>query len=594
MPNILIVACNRNYVVKSVDGDLESDPMVEEIIAGQPIWTSIPISVDECQKLDRGKITKNRRYKCSWRKRKLGSGWEFILSTWAKDKLIETLTENAFAGYWDWYPKSGYEYYSPAFWEMVGYEQEEKKMNDQEWQKVIHPEDLPIAFENFRLYQDSRGKIPYDQVVRYRHKDGKIVWVRCVGQAVDWNKQNEVVRMIGVHIDMTEMKTLATVAEEREKQRAIFFSKLSHELRTPVTGILGFCEMLTMEKKGKNPYLHNIHQCAEMLLELVNDVLDYEKAYTQQMKLHPEPVSPQEIANSVLKSFSKRIKAKRISASMSVSLEVPSTFYCDGVRLFQVISNLVSNAVKVVPHKGGRIRIEIEADEDDLLFRVCDNGFGIPKESLEKVFEPFVQVHSKIASQGTGLGLPICKIICELMHGTIKIESQPGCTEVTVRVPNLPASEDVEATFSPEELENPDALADELKDMKGDVSELKVMIVEDMQMNQKLLRHMLKKLGLHDFVTVSDGVAALQQKGDFDLIITDINMPRMGGLQLTETLRKNGSKAWIVGLSADILTHTKEKLIEVGMNDFVSKPFKKIHLEQALAKFWLSRNSSEN
>lgn len=402
-------------------------------------------------------------------------------------------------------------------------------------------------------------------------------WFSWVDNAV-LNAEGQVEWIIGVGRDITAQKEAEQLREEIAVARQSaqfkqnFLANMSHEIRTPLTGIIGMIEILadTPLDEHQADYINTLRLSSENLREVINQILDYSRIEAGHVMAKPRVFRTREVFDNARKLFDSICK-KPIDLRVDVADDFPEYLKADEQRLNQVIMNLLSNAIKFT-HEGRillKAHVEQELDEQERLIRieVADTGIGIKKEKIPLLFKPFSQIdHRDIRSfEGTGLGLSICKELVAILGGEIGVVSKAGkgscfwftfkARKVTVVLPEMDAQHEV----------------------LGNIKALRILFVEDKQVNQKVIMLMLKKMG-HQVQLAGNGQEALEvfQPGIFDLILMDIQMPVMDGITATLQLRKlYPSLPPIVGLSANAFEGDKEKYMNIGMDEYLTKPVKR-------------------
>jgi len=359
------------------------------------------------------------------------------------------------------------------------------------------------------------------------------------------------------------------IAEDAVKSKQQFLSNMSHEIRTPMNAIIGFTKVvLKTELSAKQKeYLTAIKMSGDALIVLINDILDLAKVDAGKMTFEQVPFKMAQSISAMLHLFETKIQEKNLELVKEYAAEIPEVLLGDPVRLHQIILNLVSNAVKFTNE--GKITVSVRLlNEDDkkvtIEFAVTDTGIGIPENKIEKIFDNFQQASSGTSRLygGTGLGLAIVKQLVEPQGGSIKVESKidKGSTfSFTLSFDKTTEAAESETTFterSPEPIN------------------IKVLVVEDIALNQLLMKTLLDDFGFQRDV-VSNGKIAIEklQIQSYDIILMDLQMPEMNGFEATEYIRnKLNSKIPIIALTADVTTVDLEKCKAVGMNDYIAKP----------------------
>ncbi|MCL2340413.1 MAG: ATP-binding protein [Proteobacteria bacterium] len=384
-------------------------------------------------------------------------------------------------------------------------------------------------------------------------------------------------------------------AEESDKEKSLFLANMSHEIRTPMNAIIG---MTSLAQKAKSEeqrryLMKTVAISAENLLRLLDDILDFSKIEAGQLQLYIGPYSLPSLLESVLSIMNVSASEKGVQLRLDpLPPALPSLFIGDEMRLRQILLNLAGNAVKFTP--AGSITISVRQDETEnagiilLHFIVTDTGIGIPQEKLDSIFNRFEQIDSSYSRQysGAGLGLAISRQLVGLMGGRIWAESELNVgTSVHVVIPAEPAREDDIAAA-------PAALT-QLQSIQG----LRILVVDDNQMNRDLARMMLEET--HQVGTGNTGLEALEALADgvYDLILMDVQMPRMDGITATEVIRNleqegetahsvsavlaarlrdrlQGGHIPIVAMTAHAMSEDRKRCLQVGMDAYISKPFK--------------------
>jgi PAS domain S-box-containing protein len=348
-------------------------------------------------------------------------------------KLLERILEVVLAGYWDWDISNNTEYLSPGLKQMLGYADHELPNAPEAWQHLILAEDLPGVLDCFERHVQSYGEIPYYNEVRYRHKDGSIIWVICSGQVIEWDDQRNPLRMIGCHVNITQRKqaeqtiqqTVAQLTATNQELESFAYS-VSHDLRAPLRHIHGFVnalrQKLAQHQALTDPkvqhYLEVIEGSSQKMGLLIDGLLTLSRLGRKPMAL--EPVALRPLVEEAITLAKANLKD---GASIDVIIGDLPTVRGDATLLQQVLSNLVGNAVKFSRYTSAP-RIEIGATEEGAIF-VRDNGVGFDMKYADKLFGAFQRLHGQIEFQGTGIGLAIVQRIIHRHGGSVWAESQP-------------------------------------------------------------------------------------------------------------------------------------------------------------------------
>ena len=340
-----------------------------------------------------------------------------------KNRAFEQLIEGTMAGYWDWMIQDNTEYLSPSFKAMFGYEDHEMENSPEAWQKIIHPEDLPDVFEVFEKHVTSKGKIPYDNQVRYFHKDGSIVWVYCRGKVIEWDENGSPLRMVGCHTDITPLKNVEVELYRSNRELEQFAYVASHDLQEPLNTITDFVKLFEIEYKGKlddnaEQYLDFIIQAADRMGKLVKGVLGYSRIGKSKENVSVD-------CNTLLEEVKKDLEKRMKDTGTKLVVDKLPTIKGYPTELHSLFLNLLSNAIKF-RKEDTTPEIEIRVKELDAFwkFSIQDNGIGIAEKNLDKVFNIFQRLNNLDSYEGTGIGLAQCKKIVELHGGQIKVSSK--------------------------------------------------------------------------------------------------------------------------------------------------------------------------
>ena len=424
--------------------------------------------------------------------------------------------------------------------------------------------------------------------------------------------------------------------EEAAKAKSIFLANVSHELRTPLNGMIGNSELLkeTQMTAEQESYADSIRVCADTLLTVINDILDYSKMEAGKMQLVPTPFRLQEAIRSVIRAISSAHTERKIETVAKLNL--PNVVVLgDPIRLHQILMNLLSNSYKFTPSGTVTVRADAEDETDEYVKVVCsvtDTGIGINPEQLQRLFTPFSQADNSTARRygGSGLGLSICKSLIEVMNGHIWIESEAGVgTTVAFHITLPKAPEDALVTdnqitakdpepVSPGQLtrtvvaagsggggssnSSTNAPARYIDLSRVPREQIRICIAEDNPINQKIAITFVQRLGFQAdaYDNGREAVEALQRKAHqgqpYHLVLMDVQMPELDGYGATREIRANESSAirevLIIAMTASAITGDREKCIEAGMNNYLAKPVRAQVLKSMLEKYL--RQSEKN
>ena len=468
--------------------------------------------------------------------------------------------------------------------------------------KVIHevPEDFKPDLENaIQFYKQGESRQAIEKVVKEAIEQGKDwnieielitakgnpIWVSTVGKAEF--KEGACVRIIGTFQDITksvllreELKKQKADAERTLEDRSILLAKISHELRTPLNGITGMLTTLLYEKseQKREEKLKIALRSADILLNIINEVLDFSKINHGELKLEPSHFLLKTIFVDIVSLYSPLYQQSNLSFDATIDISDECWTFSDNTRITQIVSNLLSNALKFTEQ--GEVTLTASAKELNdkvfLSFKVTDSGIGMTEHFMKSLFSPFTQEISKDRKKGgTGLGLAIVKELIDYMGGTVEVNSEHrkgSCFEI-----KLPLEKGQPQSHQQQDVSNIDFTT----------LPLAILVVDDNQINRLVLKAHLEKLGLTaDFAC--DGVDAINKckQNNYNLIFMDCVMPELDGLEATRYLRANGicpeNKTFIIALTANTSADDKAACKKAGMDLFVSKPVKNTAIEQSI------------
>lgn len=375
-------------------------------------------------------------------------------------------------------------------------------------------------------------------------------------------------------------------AEAATRAKSIFLANMSHEIRTPMNGIIGMADLLaqTPLTEEQKDYLATIIASGRNLLNIINDILDFSKIESNQVELENIAFNLPAAIDEVIKILTIRANENKVALNVILDNNVPRYIKGDPLRLKQIITNLVNNAIKFTYE--GRVTVDVGVEKDGdqsvkLLFKVVDTGIGISPEGKDKLFKAFSQADTSTTRKygGTGLGLAISKSLCEMMDGEIGVESEVGKGSTfwfTVVFEKVPPSE------IPEERPVEEVIETQMKP-------LHILLAEDNLINQKVAVANLKKFG-HMVDIAKNGLEAVEmvRKNYYDLILMDIQMPEMDGYEATTIIREEeaekGTHTPIIAMTANSFEADRERCLAIGMDDYISKPFRINDLVSILKK----------
>ena len=434
-----------------------------------------------------------------------------------------------------------------------------------------------------KLYRAKR----WEGDLKVLHQDGHTIPIYASSTILQGEQQQE----IGYAFVCFDMSVQVRVKDRLQKAKAKaekaavakqdFLSTMSHEIRTPLNVVIGMARLLMDEdpKPEQVEYLKSLQFSANNLLVIINDILDFSKIEAGKVKLETINFSIHEVVEGVINAFIFRAEEKKIALKFVIDEAVPERIVGDQVRLTQVLNNLVSNAIKFTEQGFVSIHVKALNHQDkhtDISFEVRDSGIGIGQDKIRTIFNSFTQATTDTTRKfgGTGLGLTICKRLVELQGGSIQVKSKEGIGSnfgftLTYREADQQVSQSI--------------LEHEVYQLSG----IRLLLVEDNPSNRMVACSFLGKMGVQ--VTIAEhGAEALRlvQVHDFDIILMDLQMPKMDGYEATRAIRQlQGSykNLPIIALTADAISDTKNRVLKAGMNDYLSKPFNPNALYQKIS-----------
>ncbi|MES2962411.1 MAG: PAS domain S-box protein [Bdellovibrionota bacterium] len=439
--------------------------------------------------------------------------------------------------------------------------------------EAIHPDDLEAMRDCWR--QSTTSGRPMELQYRLRAVSGEYKWFMVRALPI-FDGHGTMLRWIGSCTDIDQQKRMADelkaakeAAERANKMKTSFLANMSHEIRTPLGAILGFTELLgdaNLEPEEREEFLRIVARNGHTLSRIVDDILDLSKVEAGMLTLEKCKFSPGPLIEEVVTLFGERAKSKGLEIKFHACPALPESLISDATRIRQIVSNLISNAIKFTD--SGVVDVGVSANDTSWRVRVCDTGIGIKPEQITRLFQPFMQADDSMTRKfgGTGLGLHLSRRLAEALGGELTIEASHvgsgSCFTLSLPIEKAPTA-GISEPKTPE-IEHPRANV---------LANHKILVVDDSPDNQVLIQRMLVRRGaIVDFA--SDGEAAILRAKEtpYDLILMDLQMPGVDGFEATKRLRAEGFMVPIVALTAHVIEEVRDQCVEAGCDGFLSKP----------------------
>jgi PAS domain S-box-containing protein len=468
--------------------------------------------------------------------------------------------------------------------------------------ELVHPEDREPTEKALSDLAANQQVVGF--VNRYRTSDGSYRYI-------EWRSHPHHGLVYAAARDVTDRIEREEAALAASRAKSEFLANMSHELRTPLNGIVGFSDLLLESDIGEpyRGYVENVHMSAETLITLINDVLDFSKIEAGKMELEMQTVDLDQLLRNAAQTVRMSGEKKGLDLVLSVDKHLPKAVETDPYRLTQVIANLLTNAVKFTEYGFVQLRAEVISADDGrsrVRFSVRDTGVGIEPKHQDAIFDSFTQADPSTTRRfgGTGLGLAISNRILEQLNSHLELESEPGTgstfsfeLELTPVAPgDAPAADETAPAAEAAPASRERARASQ---PAGDARSVRILVAEDEKINQIVTRRMIDRLVSNAEVeTANNGRHAVEvfTSGEFDLVLMDVQMPEVDGYEATREIRKaEGPKRHtpVIALTAGVVQGERDRCLDAGMDDYVSKPVDLKRLQEALAN-WLPSAATSN
>jgi signal transduction histidine kinase/CheY-like chemotaxis protein/HPt (histidine-containing phosphotransfer) domain-containing protein len=488
-------------------------------------------------------------------------------------------------GIWEWNVATGALEWDSAMYALYGLEPRTSIPPNTLAKDCIDPSDRERA--ELQMHQTLHGGEPFDSEFRVTWPDAEVHHLRSIGRLVH-DPRGASSRLVGATWDITEVRNLADDlrgekerAERANRAKSEFLARMSHEIRTPMNGIIGFTTLvldgeLSAEQRR---YVALLRDAGRSLLAIINDILDFSKLEAGRIELEHIPVNLNALIDGALSIVRSEALPKGLALDVEIAPDVPAWVNGDPTRLRQTLLNLLTNALKFTEHGSIRVNVqrELTAMDDRIRFEVSDTGIGIAPEQQHLLFGDFAQLDASTTRRygGTGLGLAICKRLVEAMGGAIGVRSAAGAGSVFWFTADLAAI----AAPAPSAADEP----------LSKIAPRRILVADDNRVNQVVVGSLLTRDG-HDVVLVENGSEAVEavQMNQFDLVLMDMQMPVMNGLEATRAIRalpRPFCDVAIVAVTANAMAEEVESCHAAGMNGHLAKPVDRELLRRAIVRW---------
>jgi len=534
------------------------------------------------------------------------------------EKQLRFVLAGSELGFWDWDIAAGKVDRNAQWAEMLGYSHEEIMHTVRQWTDFIHPDDRARAWDSIQAVLDGSATI-HRQEYRMIRKDGSLMWILDQASVMLRDADGKALRMCGTHTDITSRKRAEdelrqhrdhleelvqrrtvdlveakVAAEAANRAKSAFLANMSHELRTPMNGVMGMIDLA--KRRMADPqgldFLAKARLSAARLLGVLNDILDLSKIEAERMVLEDVPLNLAQNLNNVAGEFESQATQKGLTLSVDVPADLARRPLAgDPLRLGQILMNLIGNAIKFTEHGGVTVRARQAGETSDTLhvrFEVADTGIGITPEARARLFQAFEQADNTMARKygGSGLGLAISKRLVQLMGGAIGVDSVPGEGSTFWFVVPFKRREPAADEPAPTK---PCMTAKQrlLQDFAG----ARILLVEDEPLSQEVASSLLEEVGLAvDLAEDGQQGLALARRNPYALILMDMQMPVMNGVDATQAIRaeSRNRETPVLAMTANAFEEDRQACLDAGMNEHIAKPVDPRRLYEALLR-WIDK-----
>lgn len=514
-----------------------------------------------------------------------------------REKELNLTLDATMDGIWKWDFKKNELYFSPNYYKMLGYQPFEFEASFENWASRIHPEDKKQAISTAKKWLiQKEGN--YFNTFRFQCKNGGYLWLIANGQVVEWDKEGNALRMIGNHINVSEIKryekqliAAKEKAEQSSRLKTEFLNNMSHEVRTPLNGIMGFTQLLAKKNitEDKQRYFTSIIlDSSRRLLRIIDDILEVSSLETGSQQIYPASFDINELLGEIFVLYHAGVREKGLELRFQKKLDQKQAqVRSDRTKLFRILSCLMENAMKFTLK--GYVELGCEIKKEILEIFVKDSGIGIRQEEQQNIFAPFNQEDKGKSRSygGLGLGLSIANGNARLLGGEIKLESQKekgSCFRLLL--PYQMAKE-----------KNPEKETEKLNGYKQ-TGPYQILVAEDEQMNFLYIESLLQEFSFFDYtlIHVKNGREALEKclrNPQIDLILMDLKMPVLDGFKASSEIKKIRPDLPIIAQTAYSDEEAKKRAALAGCDDFISKPMEAEEILTVLKKYLLFQSEDQ-